>query len=32
MAVGHMEGWGFASGDIVQLSNPAFDTRKISIS
>jgi len=30
-AVGHMEGWGFASGDVVRLSNPAFDAKLISI-
>ena len=29
--VGHMEGWGFVSGDLVRLSNPLFDTKVITI-
>ena len=24
--IGHLEGWGFKSGDMVRLSNPSFDT------
>ena len=29
--IGHMEGWGFMSGDQLTLSNPSFDARQIKI-
>lgn len=30
-AVGHLEGWGFARGDVVHVSNPAFDTKVVAV-
>lgn len=29
--VGHLEGWGFMSGDEIRLSNPAFDPKLVTI-
>jgi hypothetical protein len=29
--VGHMEGWGFKSGDTIRVSNPSFDTKAITV-
>jgi len=29
--VGHMEGWGFKSGDTIRVSNPSFDTKTVTV-
>lgn len=29
--VGHLEGWGFKSGDTVRVSNPSFDTKIVTV-
>lgn len=31
MQVGHMEGWGFAHGDVVRLTNSAFDPKVVAV-
>jgi hypothetical protein len=31
LSVGHLEGWGFMSGDVVRFSNPSFDPRVLTV-